>query len=356
MTAAHDSRYAIDGLTLHLPKWEGRGWLGVANAALFKEAAADLRARSAPTTFRWGNEEADKLARQGAMMERTYLPYRLPHPTRFLMEGAELACISQSMAYRLIQSRTSTPQRKTTKENVRSALEVATAGSGKSYAEKALWTGLRQDPIRPVVRDFLWKATHGAYKVGAFWKNVPGLEARATCTGCGAEESLEHILVHCDATGRAEVWEAARELLGRRGLELPGVSLGMALGGPLLSTTREDGSTDRSGSRLLRLVVSESAYCVWVLRCERVIAWCEQPGREHTVTEVRGRWMAAINKRLQLDVAATSRACGKRALPRKTVLRTWTGLLKDGEALPEDWIDVPGVLVGRLDAPHLDAG
>ncbi|KAL1945539.1 hypothetical protein VTO73DRAFT_2390 [Trametes versicolor] len=65
-----DSKYVVDGLTLHLPNWERNGWIGVANASLFQEAAASLRMRSAPTTFRWvkghtgvrGNEEADRLA------------------------------------------------------------------------------------------------------------------------------------------------------------------------------------------------------------------------------------------------------------------------------------------------------
>ncbi|KAL1938790.1 hypothetical protein VTO73DRAFT_11170 [Trametes versicolor] len=92
-----DSKYAIDGLTVNLKAWESRGWIGVANAALFREAAAALRARSALTTLRWvkghskviGNEEADRLARVGAELEAPFRPVSLP-VFKYLRNGAAL--------------------------------------------------------------------------------------------------------------------------------------------------------------------------------------------------------------------------------------------------------------------------
>lgn len=39
LTIIMDSRYVIDGLTLHLGKWEDDGWIGVDNTELFKRAA-----------------------------------------------------------------------------------------------------------------------------------------------------------------------------------------------------------------------------------------------------------------------------------------------------------------------------
>jgi ribonuclease HI len=69
-----DSKYVINRLTLHLREWEDKGWIGIQNTTLFKKAAFMLKSKSAKTTFRWvkghsgnlGNEESDKLAKEGA--------------------------------------------------------------------------------------------------------------------------------------------------------------------------------------------------------------------------------------------------------------------------------------------------
>ena len=78
LTIISDSMYVIDGLTKHLKEWEDRGWIEISNKEWFKKAAYLLRKRSAPTTFQWvkghsgdkGNEECDKLAKEGAHKER----------------------------------------------------------------------------------------------------------------------------------------------------------------------------------------------------------------------------------------------------------------------------------------------
>ncbi|KAI0362617.1 hypothetical protein OH77DRAFT_1416886 [Trametes cingulata] len=67
--------------------------------------------------------------------------------------------------------------------------------------------------------------------------------------------------------------------------------------------------------------------------------------------------MAAVNERLRVDVAGTNkRACGRLAVPRSVVLKTWGGLLEGEGGLPNDWIDVPGVLVGMPPFEARDAG
>ncbi len=69
-----DSKYVINGLTTNLTHWEDKGWIEIKNREWFKRAAYLLRKRSAPTKFQWvkghsretGNEESDKLVKQGA--------------------------------------------------------------------------------------------------------------------------------------------------------------------------------------------------------------------------------------------------------------------------------------------------
>jgi hypothetical protein len=53
-----------------------------------------------------------------------------------------------------------------------------------------------------------------------------------------------------------------------------------------------------------------------------------------------------INARLQMDCSMTHRRYGKKALPVKTVLKTWKGVLDNEERLPKDWTAVSGVLLG----------
>jgi len=69
-----DSKHVINRLTTNLTHWEDKGWIEIKNREWFKRAAYLLRKRSVPTKFQWvkghsgemGNEESDKLAKQGA--------------------------------------------------------------------------------------------------------------------------------------------------------------------------------------------------------------------------------------------------------------------------------------------------
>lgn len=116
-----DSKYTIDGLTKHLPKWEDRGWIGIKNSELFRAAAYQLRKRSATTHFRWvkghsgneGNERADKLAGEGAQRDQPdELDLRIP--PEFDPQGARLVTITQATAYAGIRARKKKPERKLT--------------------------------------------------------------------------------------------------------------------------------------------------------------------------------------------------------------------------------------------------
>ncbi|KAI0349339.1 ribonuclease H-like protein [Trametes cingulata] len=350
-----DSKYVVDGLTLHLPKWEEAGWIGVKNADLFREAVAALRARSALTTFRWvkghsrneGNEEADRLAKQGAEQPRPYQPYSLPPNKRFLKDGASLRELTQSLAYKGIRATAVKHPRRSTMNNVLEVQRSVAAIVGVTHLEASIWAMLRRNPLQRKVRDFYWKALHGALRVGTFWENIPGYENRAVCNHCATTESVQHILTACTAPGQSLLWRLTRSALTKRNVHLPNMTMGLALGAHLLAFTDESGRQRAGVSRLARILVTETVYLIWALRCQRVVGWTDEPDRVHSTRELVNRWTATMNRRLRMDILSTNtKICGKKALSKELVLRTWRGTLTNEDTLPEDWVSCPRVLVG----------
>ena len=62
------------------------------------------------------------------------------------------------------------------------------------------------------ITDFLWRILQGKLKIGKYWKNIPGYEERASCKICGGLETIDHILLECNAKGREEAWDMAERL------------------------------------------------------------------------------------------------------------------------------------------------
>ena len=87
--------------------------------------------------------------------------------------------------------------------------------------------------------------------------------------------------------------------------------------------------------RLYRILMSESAYLIWKIRNKRVIS---DEGQPATKNEIKNKWMYAINDRLRMDCRMTNtHRYGKKALKVKLVEKTWSGVLRDEEALPATW-------------------
>ncbi|KAI0335409.1 ribonuclease H-like protein [Cubamyces sp. BRFM 1775] len=355
-----DSKYVVNAMTKWLRRWEEIGWIGIRNAHILREAVAHLRTRTAPTTFRWikghtgieGNEQADRLAAEGAEQPRQHLPRFLPPPARFLKDGAELARLTQKLAYKGIRtrkdSRAALKQRTT--ELIRKSGEAAEQLSGGNPPTLLLWKAIRADPIEKNTRDFLWKTLHAAHRVGRFWKHIPGYEDRAICTQCGLEDSLQHILCECEAPGASLAWTLARSLLNKRGVCLPRrMTVSHVLGSTMAQLSDADGKPAQAKARLLKIITTETAYFIWKLRCERVIQHADQPNYEFAALDIINRWHAMLDARLWRDQVRTNkRLCGKRARAPTVVRMTWSGLLANEQALPEEWESLPGVLVGRL--------
>ncbi|EIW55708.1 uncharacterized protein TRAVEDRAFT_82754, partial [Trametes versicolor FP-101664 SS1] len=261
--------------------------------------------------------------------------------------GVRLPVLTQRLAYLGIHQWRARPERKQTALTVGRAVDAAAADWAIALRPATLWKAIRHEDVRRTLRDFWWKAMHGALRVGAFWDKIPGYEHRAQCMHCGVPESLEHILLECDAPGQSEIWRAATEVLSRKGVVVPRLTFGALLAAPALTAPGSEPRNTVGRTRLLRILLTESCHLVWKIRCERVIGREGDPEQYHSVAEIRRRWINAVQQRLELDKALARPASAKRKLTRQRVLKTWGGVLHDEEALPDDWIYSKGVLVGR---------
>ncbi|PBK64081.1 hypothetical protein ARMSODRAFT_893490 [Armillaria solidipes] len=111
----------------------------------------------------------------------------------------------------------------------------------------------------------------------------------------------------------------------------------------------KNGAKPQGANRAFQILVPETAFLIWKLRCERRIERNDDPERAFNLDEVTGKWKAVMNERLQQDRILTNKErFGPKALEVNTVLETWTGMVHrpEGESLPDNWIKTPGVLVG----------
>lgn len=185
---------------------------------------------------------------------------------------------------------------------------------------------LNEKDISRNIRDFLWKSTHNALKVGDFWSRIPGSEDRATCQICGETDTMEHILTKCAAPGREIIWKLAEKLWHNKYEEEITPGFGGILGCGLSNFERE-GARMTGKNRLYRIVVSESAFMIWKIRCERQIG-----GRNHSDIEIHNKWVGIMNQRLALDCTLSNRTrYGRKAM----VKNTWSGCVANIDSLPE---------------------
>ncbi|KDQ50173.1 hypothetical protein JAAARDRAFT_142329 [Jaapia argillacea MUCL 33604] len=309
ITLVTDSLYVIEGLTKHLGNWEDRGWIGIANCKFFQAVAYQLCRRSATTAFRWvkghsgdiGNDKADALAKQGASRD---VPDQLDLsvPPNFHLSGAKLATITQSVAYRGIRERVHHEERRKSAQSidmVRSNLEEI---HGHLETDKAIWARTWSKDLQRKIGQFLFMMIHQAQKIGTFWVNIPTFEERGRCGECDGEiESMEHILLDCQARERQQVWKMAEDLwLVRRG-NWPRMSLGLIMGcGSVKIHTPgvagHEPKVDRGATQLIRILISESAHLIWAMRCQQVIQ-----GITHTCALVAQRWQNTMNQWLTID-------------------------------------------------------
>ncbi|KAJ7698529.1 hypothetical protein B0H16DRAFT_1349472 [Mycena metata] len=336
-------------MTKNLNGWEDRGRIGVPNRNVLKSLASELHRRTATTVFAVSNESAGAkaaatLSVTGARKsEDDKIHYRI-HPDNQL-PGAKLSTMTQSIAYRGIKERNEPVSRKATDRNIELVLSAVKAAFSSPATAASIWKSIRHKDISRNIRNWLWKSMHNAHRVGKYWEHIPECGERANCVHCGAEESLQHILLECPSPGQSEVWALAEKFWKQKYSDWPEMSMGLLLGGSLASFKDERGKPLAAKSRLYRILVSESAHLIWKLRCDSVIG---RAGIPPTVSEVHNRWVKIMNGRLEMDINLTNKLkYGKQhVVTPSLVLDTWKGTLHREGELPDDWLREPGVLVG----------
>ena len=167
---------------------------------------------------------------------------------------------------------------------------------------------------------------------------------------CNMTESMNHILTQCREENTQLIWCLAQNLWPHWNTPWPEIDLGIILGCGCINVQPNDREgnnpqqrrkTLQGPTQLLQIIISESAYLIWVLRCERVIQ-----EKMLTESEIRTRWLWAINKRLTTDKINATMIKRNEGFT-KLVVDTWEQALKKERELPMNWINLSEVLVGR---------
>ncbi|EPT03194.1 hypothetical protein FOMPIDRAFT_1116792, partial [Fomitopsis schrenkii] len=345
--------------------WEDRGWTHVHVAPVMRALVATLRQRCARTVLGTASSwnalrsvrRAESLASSPGAPACRPEDISLARNPAFDLTGARLTRLTQGLAYQGILARLPPLARPTTDRSVQRVLD-SLESSGVTATRGMVWRSLRHNDLCRPVASFLWKVMHRAVRCGGFWLNIPGLEGRATCSICGQLDTVDHILTSCPAAECRVVWYCVAYLWQRKGLPWSSPTVEDILGAGCRRWPPPQGTAvaRRGAPRLWRILISESAFLIWKLRCERVVAHADETGWVHHPRSVAARWAAAIVRRLQADRTLTLRRFGRMSMPAHRVFYTWTGVVADEAALPPDWASSPRVLVGILPIPMDDFG
>ena len=216
LTIITDSRYTIQSLTQSLEHHEDIAWVRVPNADWIRAVAYHLRKRSAPTRLKWveghgstaGNEEADRLAAEG-VNKPTYNVIDLSIPPNFDLTGLRLSTLTQASTYAFLSNLDPPQPSNRARINLERIRATLVDVNGREESDPHLWIKCRHPDIRHPIQMFLYKALHGAFRIGDFWNDIPQYAHRAHCSSCNEAPESEHILIDCDNIIISTIWNLA---------------------------------------------------------------------------------------------------------------------------------------------------
>jgi len=186
---------------------------------------------------------------------------------------------------------------------------------------------------------------HNAQKLGKYWLRSKENAHWANCHFCNETDSMDHILTECTAPEVKIIWKLA-EILWRKKMDTwPAINnTGAVLACAMIDFTTPQGKSLTGANRLYRIIISESAYLIWKIRCKRLF---EKGPHDEPISEkeIHNRWVKTINNRLDLDRSMTNKKFEEKAIPRRKVLKTWRKVIKNEKNLPSDWTKINGVIV-----------
>jgi exonuclease III len=348
------SKNTFNSLTKDLKRNELLGWLHNPDARIIKAIIAELRQRNAQTGLKLQKpgtnimniKKADKFAEQ-ALQKTTIDKVDTSIERSADLQGIQLDQGSQAIFYQgILKNKALTQQHQQTKINLSITKHATYQSNGKTPTDSQIWKSIRDRDIPKSIRGFLWKSIHNAYKIGSFWAKIPEYEQRANCCLCNEIENMDHILIDCPKSLPIKIiWNLAKRLWEMKGEKWESINYGKIIGCNLRNLKTRKKKPDQGKNRLYTIIISESASLIWRLRCQKVIEYGN--GKDHTETEIHNKWTYIINTRLKLDKILTNKyRYGNKAISKKKVLETWSGVLYDEDGLSEDWTKQPGVLVG----------
>jgi len=95
------------------------------------------------------------------------------------------------------------------------------------------------------------------------------------------------------------------------------------------------------------ILVSESAFLIWKIRCEWRISQGSSLSKFPTHTEVVSKWVQTIGQCIHLDILSTdTKHYRRKATSIKVVEQTWNKILSSDNIKGLQFTDITGVLVG----------
>ena len=82
--------------------------------------------------------------------------------------------------------------------------------------DKRIWESIQDWDLPRAFRTFLWKAMHGAHKLGRFWEIILNFKHWTKCIDCGEEDNLKHIMLWCPESGHRSIWPLVKTLWDKK--------------------------------------------------------------------------------------------------------------------------------------------